>query len=616
MKVDLYPHNLETYNKICAMWKTTDKVAAIQATGTGKTYLQLQCLYDYNDVSKVVLAPSNYILDQLLAKSEGKLQNTQLMTYAKLSQMSLNEVEALQPVLIVLDEFHRCGADEWGKGVGQLLESFPNTKVLGTSATPIRFLDGSRDMSDELFGGNIAVNMNLTYAIVKEILPMPKYITALYTFNEEAESLQRKIENSSNDDESKTMLLKELESLKNNLNMSKGIPQILKKHISDIGGKYIVFCKNREHLNEMEPLVIDWFISAGIAKRVDSYRVVHGEISNSVQLQRFRDNTNHPNVRLLFSIEMLNEGIHMDDVTGVILLRPTISPIIHFQQIGRAMQSGNQRQPLIFDFVNNASSIRSGDILESYEQSKVNEQVVRNATGLKELQIPEFNIIDENMDVLQMFAELEGQLIDDWDANFEGLKAYIADHGEYPKPRTKLGWWVINMRSAMRGKGECLLNEHRIDRLNSIKFSWEPLDEKFELDFRRYCEIVETNGHPDANGPMGVWAKTIRGYFRTGRLSQYRIDKLNSINFPWSLLENSWQHGYYELIKYKEEFKHCKVPLGYIVNGFELGKWVKSKKQCARNGTLSIECSEQLNAIGFVWVIGRGYHRSNLNEIK
>ena len=34
---------------------------------------------------------------------------------------------------------------------------------------------------------------------------------------------------------------------------------------------------------------------------------------------------------------MFNEGIHVADVDGVILFRPTISPIIYKQQIGRAL---------------------------------------------------------------------------------------------------------------------------------------------------------------------------------------------------------------------------------------------------------------------------------------
>lgn len=40
-------------------------------------------------------------------------------------------------------------------------------------------------------------------------------------------------------------------------------------------------------------------------------------------------------LKLLFCIDMLNEGVHVEGISGVILFRPTISPIIYKQQIAR-----------------------------------------------------------------------------------------------------------------------------------------------------------------------------------------------------------------------------------------------------------------------------------------
>ena len=36
---------------------------------------------------------------------------------------------------------------------------------------------------------------------------------------------------------------------------------------------------------------------------------------------------------------MLNEGVHIEKIDGVILFRPTASPIIYKQQIGRALSA-------------------------------------------------------------------------------------------------------------------------------------------------------------------------------------------------------------------------------------------------------------------------------------
>lgn len=69
------------------------------------------------------------------------------------------------------------------------------------------------------------------------------------------------------------------------------------------------------------------------------------------------DNSKH--LKLLFCIDMLNEGVHVEGISGVILFRPTISPIIYKQQIGRALTAGDSTTPLILDVVNNFEGLSS-----------------------------------------------------------------------------------------------------------------------------------------------------------------------------------------------------------------------------------------------------------------
>ncbi len=45
-------------------------------------------------------------------------------------------------------------------------------------------------------------------------------------------------------------------------------------------------------------------------------------------------------LKLLFCIDLLNEGVHVGDISGVILLRPTASPTLCLQQIGRSLSAG------------------------------------------------------------------------------------------------------------------------------------------------------------------------------------------------------------------------------------------------------------------------------------
>jgi superfamily II DNA or RNA helicase len=95
------------------------------------------------------------------------------------------EIAELNPDYIILDEFHRCGAEQWGKGVQKLLKMYDGVPVLGLSATNIRYLDNQRDMADELFDGNIASEMTLGEAIVRGILNPPTYVISVYSYQKD-----------------------------------------------------------------------------------------------------------------------------------------------------------------------------------------------------------------------------------------------------------------------------------------------------------------------------------------------------------------------------------------------------------------------------------------------
>ena len=56
-----------------------------------------------------------------------------------------------------------------GAGVQRLLAMYSHSKVLGLSATAIRYLDNQRNMVEEIFEGNIASEMTLGEFIVRGI---------------------------------------------------------------------------------------------------------------------------------------------------------------------------------------------------------------------------------------------------------------------------------------------------------------------------------------------------------------------------------------------------------------------------------------------------------------
>jgi len=58
----------------------------------------------------------------------------------------------------------------------------------------------------------------------------------------------------------------------------------------------------------------------------------------------------------MFSVNMLNEGIHVPNVNAVLMLRTTSSRIIYMQQMGRCLTAANTEKPLVLDMVDNITT--------------------------------------------------------------------------------------------------------------------------------------------------------------------------------------------------------------------------------------------------------------------
>ena len=178
--MELFAHNQAAYEAAEAMLARTGKAAVIHPTGTGKSFIAFRLCEAHPDKTVCWLSPSAYIFqtqkENLAATGADIPQNICFFTYARLMNLTKTELLAIRPDYIILDEFHRCGAQMWGVGVQRLLDHFPQVSVLGLSATSIRYLDNQRDMAAELFDGNVASELSLGEAIVRGILRAPRYV--------------------------------------------------------------------------------------------------------------------------------------------------------------------------------------------------------------------------------------------------------------------------------------------------------------------------------------------------------------------------------------------------------------------------------------------------------
>ena len=410
----LHEHNQKTYENICRMYNEgIQRVAVVQPTGSGKSLLMSKLIKDNPDSRFFILSTSHKINDQFKSKlNEEALKRVDFNIYCNMPNMKQEAMEELQPDYIFLDEMHRALAKEWSKGVKVLLEMYPNAKVLGLSATPIRYLDRCRNVAEELFGGNLACDMSLSQAILDGILPMARYVCGVYSYEKDTESLNKRIEKSCNSEEEKKELLKELKALKENLDKANGVADIFRKYVVNGNEKFVVFLKNTAHLREMKPVIEKWFTDAGFSVRM--YQVHSKNVDKDKEFQAFKEDKENGIVKVCLSVNMLAEGIH-GDIDGVIMLRETISPNMYFQMIGRAFSCGKKTIPLIFDLVANSQFI--SDAVDNFPNELKGEIEKRKEECEKEgkeyevgFDVYEFIVMDYFMDVVSGFREIEGRL--------------------------------------------------------------------------------------------------------------------------------------------------------------------------------------------------------------
>ncbi|MBR1382463.1 MAG: helicase, partial [Ruminococcus sp.] len=290
MPMRLFAHNQTAYNAAVTMLAERGKAAVIHPTGTGKSFIGFKLCEDNPDKTICWLSPSRYIyqtqLENLVETSDGyQPENVKFYTYAKLMNVSDAKIDEIKPDYIILDEFHRCGAEFWGLGVDKLLRAYPDVPVLGLSATAIRYLDNQRDMTDELFDGNVASGMTLGEAIVRGILNPPKYVLTVYSYQKELERYETKIAGVKSK-AARDEAAKYLEALRRTLEKADGLDKIFEKHIENKSGKYIVFCSGLEAMNSAAAEAKKWFVK--IDKNPHIYKAYSNDPETSKAFADFK----------------------------------------------------------------------------------------------------------------------------------------------------------------------------------------------------------------------------------------------------------------------------------------------------------------------------------------
>ena len=619
----MYPHNREAYAAAVAMMGERGKAAVVHPTGTGKSFIGFQLCRDHPEARICWLSPSEYIfqtqVENWQAAGGGALENVQFYTYAKLPLLTDGELEDIRADYMILDEFHRCGARVWGQGVRRLLDSCPGARLLGLSATSVRYLDNQRDMADELFDGNVAAEMTLGEAIVRGILRQPRYVLSAYAYQNSLADYRRRVERLKSDaarDEAWALL----EALRRALDRADGLDVIFQKHMENRRGKYLVFCANVAHMDEMMAHVPAWFGAVDPAPHV--YRAYADCPQTRRAFAQFRaDESDH--LKLLFCIDMFNEGVHVGDVAGVILFRPTVSPIIYKQQIGRALSAGGAGEPVIFDVVNNIENLYSiGAVQREMEEAS---QAFRFYGQGERIVHDRFEVFDEVRSCRALFAQLEERLTASWDVMYRHAEDYYRAHGNLQVPRRyrtaegyALGNWIATQRRVWAGSQYGSLDEERIAKLDALGMVWE---DRGTAGWNRCFAALEQ--YRAARGDLDVPAAYVTedglalgkfvSHLRTARstgkngsfLTEERIRQLDGLGMIWDKLDYQWERYYLACAGYYVAHRSLDIPAGYVSpEGLKLGAWLRRMRRARSGrgpGRLTAEQIRRLDEIGMVW---------------
>lgn len=393
-----------------------DKGIIVAATGIGKTYL---AAFDSKDYKRILfIAHREEILKQAAESfkrirpkdEEGFFYSSQkdtgkdmifalVQTLGKKSYLQESYFKPDDFDYIIIDECHHATA----KNYEAIRNYFKPKFWLFLTATPTRM-----DNADvfELANYNTVYEITLQEAINKDFLVPFRYY-GIY-------------DDTVNYDEITYRHGKyEQYELDIRLMVEKRADLVLKNYLKYQSKCAMGFCSSKVHAEYMAK----YFNKHGV-KATAVYSGDQGEMSmeRSEALQKLTNGE----LRVIFSVDMFNEGVDVPNIDIVLFLRPTESPIVFLQQLGRGLRKYKGKSYLtVLDFIGNYRKAHMMPFLlgtQTYteqEMKKLNPQNIR---------LPEGCLVDFDFRVIDLFKEMSKKERD--------LRACIVEEYENIKEET------------------------------------------------------------------------------------------------------------------------------------------------------------------------------------
>lgn len=364
------------------------------ATGVGKTYL---AAFDSAKYKRVLfVAHREEILKQAAVSFKnvrhsddygffhGKQKDTgKSVIFASVATLGKNEYLTEDFFAsdyfdyLVIDEFHHAVNDQYQRIVNYFKPQF----LLGLTATPER-MDGKNIY--EICDYNVPYEISLKEAINKGVL-VPFHYYGIYDET----------------DYSSLHLIKghydEKELNETYIGNVKRYDLIYKYYTKYRSKRALGFCCSRQHAEEMAKE----FCKRGI-KSVAVYSNADGEFSEDrdIAIEKLKNQE----IRVVFSVDMFNEGVDIVALDMVMFLRPTESPIVFLQQLGRGLRTSKGKEYLnVLDFLGNYE--KAGRVPLFLSGGKNFGE--KTAHDYSDIEYPDDCIVDFDMRLIDLFKELD-----------------------------------------------------------------------------------------------------------------------------------------------------------------------------------------------------------------
>lgn len=323
-----------------------DKALLISATGTGKTYASAFALREENPKKALFVVHREQIAKQAIKSFKNVFGSTKKFgllsgsskdyeadfLFSTMQMMAKSEVRERfskqEFDFIIIDEVHRAGADSYGR----ILEYFEPRFWLGMTASP--------DRSDgfdiyELFNHKIAYEIRLQQALEENML-CPFHYFGITDLEIDGEVF---------DD---TTGVRNFGKLVCDARVDYVLEKASYYGYSGDRVKGLIFCSRKDEAREL---------SAKFNTRGYHTEFLCGEDSQDYReecIERLTNDERSDTLDYIFTVDIFNEGVDIPEINQVIMLRPTQSPIVFIQQLGRGLRKAETKEyVVILDFIGN-----------------------------------------------------------------------------------------------------------------------------------------------------------------------------------------------------------------------------------------------------------------------